>query len=133
MLLEQQQFLEPFQEIVGGGIVLPAAQRVGGDRIGAGRAAEPEIDAAGEEAFEHLEAFRHHERGVVGQHHAAGADTYVRGRRGDLSDHDVGRGTCDGGKVVVLGHPIARKAKPIGEAGEIEAVVQRQRRRAWRW
>ena len=76
-LLEQHQLLEAVEEIVGVGIVLPPPQRVGGDRIGARRAAEPEVDAAGEQAFQHLVALGHHQRRVVGQHHAAGADAHA--------------------------------------------------------
>ncbi len=71
------QLLEAVEEIVGGGIVLAAAQRVGGDRVGAGRAAEAEIDAAGKQAFQHLEALGDQERRMVGQHHAAGADAHA--------------------------------------------------------
>ena len=54
--LEREQLLETVEEIVAGWIVLPATQRVGGRRIGARRAAETEIDAAGEQSFQHLEA-----------------------------------------------------------------------------
>ena len=45
--LEQQQFLEPLEEVVALPRILPGAQRVGGDRIGAGRAPEAKIDASG--------------------------------------------------------------------------------------
>jgi hypothetical protein len=51
-LLEQQQFLEAIEEVVGSGIVLPPPQRIGGDRIGARRAPKPEIDATGEQPFQ---------------------------------------------------------------------------------
>ena len=46
--LEQQQFLEAFEKVVALPRVLTGAQRIGRDRIGARRAAEPEVDAAGE-------------------------------------------------------------------------------------
>ncbi len=46
--LEQDQFLKALQEIVVGALLLPAAQRIRRHRIGARRAAEAEIDAAGE-------------------------------------------------------------------------------------
>src|SRR5271156_3102422 len=42
---QQNQFLEAFEKFVAFARVLPAAQRVRGDRIGPGRAAEAEIDA----------------------------------------------------------------------------------------
>ena len=39
--------MQPLEEIVALAAVEPAAQCVGGGAVGAGRAAEPEIDAAG--------------------------------------------------------------------------------------
>ena len=39
-----------------------------------GRAADPEVDAPGVQRLEHPELLGDHERHVVGQHHAAGAD-----------------------------------------------------------
>ena len=62
LALEQDQFLEPLQEIVVAAGILPPPQRVGGDRIGTRRAAEPEVDASGKQRLEHLEALGHHER-----------------------------------------------------------------------
>ena len=35
--------------------------------------------------------------------------------RGDLTDHDVGRGTRDRRQVVMLGDPVARVAEAVGE------------------
>ena len=125
--LERQQLLEAVEEIVAGGIVLPPPQRVGGHRVGARRAAETEIDAAGKQPFQHLEALGDLERRVVRQHHAAGADAQVLGRRRDLPDHDVGRRARDVRHVVMLGHPVAGEAQPVGEAAEIDAVAQRLR------
>ena len=49
--LERQQLLEAVEEIVAGRIVLAATQRIGGRRVGARRAAEAEIDAAGEQSL----------------------------------------------------------------------------------
>jgi hypothetical protein len=60
--------------------------------IGAGRAAKSEIDTAGKQRFQHLEPFGHHDRRMVRQHHAAGADADALRRRRDLADHDFGRG-----------------------------------------
>ena len=50
--LEQQQFLKALEKVVAFARVLPAAQRVGGDLIGARRAAEAEIDAAGKQRLQ---------------------------------------------------------------------------------
>ena len=81
----------------------------------------------GNRAFQHLEALGDLERRVVRQHHAAGADAQVLGRRRDLPDHDVGRRARDVGHVVMLGHPVAGEAEPVGETAEIDAVAQRLR------
>ena len=74
--LQQHQFVEALEEVVLLADALAAAQRVGGGRIGAGRAAEAEIDAAGKQRLQHLEALGHHQRRVIGQHHAAGTDAH---------------------------------------------------------
>ena len=50
--LEQQQFLEALEEVVALARILPAAQRIGRDLVGARRAAEPEIDAAGKQRLQ---------------------------------------------------------------------------------
>ena len=76
--LEQDQFLEALQEIVVAAGILPPPQRIGGDGVGARRAAEPEIDASGKQRLEHLEAFGHHERRMVRKHDAARADADAR-------------------------------------------------------
>ena len=88
--LEQNELLESLQEIVALARLLSAAQRVGGDRVGAGRTAETEIDAAGKQSLQDFESFCHHERRMVHQHDAARADADVRGRRRDLPDHHFG-------------------------------------------
>ena len=89
--LQQHELLEALQEIVAFARVLAPAERIGGDRVGAGRAAETEIDAARKQGFQHFESFGHHERRVVHQHDAAGAHADVRRRRCDLPDHDFRR------------------------------------------
>ena len=45
------------------------AQGSGGHRVGAGRPADAEVDAAGMERLEHPELLGHHQRRMVGQHH----------------------------------------------------------------
>ena len=123
--LQQHQFVEAFEEIVLLADALAAPQRIGGGRIGAGRAAQAEIDAARKKRLQHFEALGHHQGRVVGQHHAAGADAHAGGDGGDLSDHDVGRGTGDRRQIVVLGHPIAHIAQAVGEPRQIERIAQR--------
>jgi len=90
--LPQDQFMQPLEKVIALAAIEPAAQRVGRRAIGAGRAAKPEIDAAGKQRLQHLEALGHHQRRMVRQHHAAGADPDAARHRGDLPDHDVGRG-----------------------------------------
>ena len=124
--LPQDQFLQPFEEIVALAAVEPAAQRMRGGAVGARRAAEAEIDAAGKQRFQHLEAFGHHQRRMVGQHHPAGTDPDVPGHRRDLPDHQVGRGARHRGEVVMLGQPVADIAQAIGMARQIDAVAQRR-------
>ena len=59
-------------------------QGVGRAHIGAGRAAQAEIDPAGGDGLQHPKLLGHLEGGVVGQHHpgAADADPLRRGRDG---------------------------------------------------
>ena len=75
--------------------------------VGAGRAAEAEVDAAGVERLERAELLGDHERRVVRQHDAARADADRRRAAGDVPDHDRRRGARDAGHVVVLGEPEA--------------------------
>ena len=110
-VLEQQQFLEAFEEIVAAGILLAPPQHIRGHLIGAGRAPDAEIDAAGKQRLEHLEPFGHHQRRMVRQHDAARADADALGRGGDLADHDLGRRACDRGQVVMLRHPVAADSR----------------------
>src|SRR5581483_1884247 len=52
--LQKHQLLKALEEVVVLADPLPPPQRVRCDRIGAGRAAEPKIDAAGIKRFQHL-------------------------------------------------------------------------------
>jgi hypothetical protein len=122
--LDQHQFLEPLEEIVVVADVLAAAQRHRGDGIGARRAADAEIDAARKQRLQGVEAFRHRERRMVGQHDATGADADARRRRRDLADHDVRRRTRHRRQAMMLGDPVAGVAEPVGKPGEIDAVAQ---------
>ena len=126
--LPQGQFVQPFEKIIALPGVEPAAQRIGGGAIGAGRPAEAEIDPARKQRLQHLEAFGHHQRRMVGQHDAAGADPDVLRDGRDLADHQVRRRARDGGEVVMLGEPVADIAELIGMARQIDAVAQRRGR-----
>ncbi len=126
--LPQRQFMQPLEKVVALAAIEPAAQRVRGGAVGARRAAEPEIDPAGKQRLQHLEALGHHQRRMVRQHHAAGADPDTAGHRGDLPDHEVGRGARHRGEVVMLGQPVADIAQRVGMARQIDAVAQRRGR-----
>ena len=126
--LPQRQFVQPLEEIVALAAIEPAAQRIGGGAIGARRAAKAEIDAAGKQRLQHLEALGDHQRRMVGQHHAAGADADALRHRRDLPDHEVGRGARDRSEIVMLGEPVADIAERIGMARQIDAVAQRRGR-----
>ena len=65
---------------------------------------------------------------MVGKHDAAGADPEARRDRGDLPDHDVGRGACDRRQVVMLGDPIARVSRARRRAGRGRASCAARRR-----
>ena len=96
--------------------------------VGAGRAAEAEVDAAGIERLERAELLGDHERRVVRQHDPARADADRRRAGGDVRDHDRGRGAGDAGHVVVLGEPEAPVAEPLGVLGQVERVRGARRR-----
>ena len=123
-----EQLGELLGEVVGQGVGAVALERVGGHRVGAGGAADPEVDAAREEAGEDAEALRHLERAVVGQHHAAAADPHPAGRGGDRADQDLRRGPGDEPSPVVLGDPVAVVAEPVGQPRQVDRVAQRLRR-----
>src|SRR5580704_4540971 len=101
--LEQQQLLEALQEVIALTRILPHAQRIRRDWIGTWRTTETEIDTAGIECLQHLEAFSDHERCMVRQHDAARADANERGARRDLANHDFRGRAADIRQVVMLG------------------------------
>ncbi|MGY3237675.1 hypothetical protein ACVMAJ_004565 [Bradyrhizobium sp. USDA 4448] len=87
--------MQPLQKIIALAPVEPAAQCIGRGPIRAWRAAQAKINTAGKQGLQHLESLRHHQRRVVGQHHAAGANADVLRHRRDLPNHHVGRGARD--------------------------------------
>ena len=118
------QFDDVLRETVDAGIEV-AAQRPRGHHVGAGRAAEPEIDAAGMKRRQRAELLGDDQRRVVGQHDAARADANGRGAGRDMGDHHRGRRTRDARHVVMLGEPVAVVAEALGMARQIERVLQR--------
>ncbi|MCY1512457.1 hypothetical protein D9M68_469180 [compost metagenome] len=102
-----------------------AAQRAHGRLVGAGSAAETEIDAVRIEGGEGAEVFRHHQRRMVRQHDAAGTDADAPGLAGDVADQQRGGRTGDAFHVVVLGQPVAGEAETLDVARGLHGVVQR--------
>ena len=96
-----------------------------GGLVGAGRAAEAEVDPAREERFERPELLGDDQRRVVGQHDPAGADPDRRRAGADIGERDRGRGAGDARHRMMLGHPEAPIAEPLGSLGEVERVAQR--------
>ena len=118
------QFHHVLREGIGVGFQR-AAHRAGDALIGAGRAAETEVDAAGEQRVERAELLRDRQRRVVGEHDAARTDADRAGRRGDVCDHDRGRGRRDAGHAVMFGDPIALEPDALGVAREVGGVGER--------
>ena len=104
-----------------------AAERVGGRRVGPGRAPEPEVDPPGVERVERAELLGDDQRRVVGEHDPARADADRRRAGGDVSDRNRGRGAGDAGHVVVLGEPEAAVAPALGVPREVDGVARERR------
>ncbi len=118
--------MQPLEKIIALAAIEPAAQRMRGGAIGAGRAAKPEIDPAGKQRLQHLETLGHDQRRMVRQHHPAGADPDVFGHGRDLPDHQIRRRARDGSEIMMLGEPVADIAQRIDVARQIDAVAQRR-------
>ena len=120
-----QQLGQLLGEVIGGGLATVALEREHGQLIGAGRAAEREVDAPGVQAGQHRERLGDLERAVMGQHHAAAAHPQALGGGGDGPDQHLGAGAGQHRAAVVLGHPVAVIAERVGQPGQVERVVQR--------
>ena len=83
----------------------------------------------GIERLERAELLGDHQRRVVRQHDAAGADADRARAAGDVPDHHRGRRAGDAGHVVVLGEPEAPVAPALGVLREVERVAERLGRR----
>ena len=96
--------------------------------VGARRAPEPQVDAAGRDGVEHAELLRHLEGRVVRQHDAGAADADALGDGGDGRHQDLGRGADDGVVAVMLGDPEAVVAQRLAVLGERDRVADRHAR-----
>ncbi|MNI05429.1 hypothetical protein D3C73_583800 [compost metagenome] len=98
------QFDDVLRKVLGTGIHV-ASKRAGGAHVGAGSAAEAEIDTAGQQRFQRTELFSNHERGMVGQHDATGTDANFLRSGADMGDNDRGRSAGYTGHAMVFGKP----------------------------
>ena len=121
----REQLGELLREVVGRHLAAVALQRDHRLAVGAGRAADAEVDALAVQAAEDAERLGDLERAVVRQHHAAAADADVLGRGRHLGDQDLGRRAREHRDAVVLGDPVARVAEPVGEPREVDRVLER--------
>src|SRR3546814_5605450 len=83
---EGLQLEHVLREAVGGGRRAP--QRLQGRLVGAGRAPQAEVDAAGEQLRQGAELLGDDVGSMVRQHDAARADAKGAGAAGDVSDED---------------------------------------------
>ncbi len=113
-LEEADQLGELAREVLVGERRGRAPQGGGGDLVGPRGAPDPEVDPARVKRLQHPELLGDHQRRVVGQHHAAGADPHPLGPRRQGRRQDRRRGARDPGDVVVLGDPVAVIAEPLG-------------------
>ena len=102
-----------------------APQCAPGQSVGAGRASQPEVDAAGKQRFQRAELLGDHQRRVIRQHDAARADADPPGCGRHLADHHRGGGARDARHVVVLRQPVALEAERVGVARERQRAAQR--------
>lgn len=93
--------------------------------VGAGRASDAKVDPAGMQRLQRAELLGHHQRRVVGQHHATRADPDGRGRGSQVRQQHCRGRTRDGRHVVVLGYPESLIAPLLGVLGEFGGESQR--------
>ncbi len=102
-----------------------AAERAQRHLVGARRAAEPQIDATGEQPRQRAELLGDDIGRVVGQHDTARTDADGFGPGGDVRDDDRRRGAGDARHIVMLGHPQPSIAPGLGVGREIAGIVER--------
>src|SRR5690606_15618408 len=98
-------------------------ERACGTHVAARGAPHTEVDAPGEERFQHAELFGDLERRIVREHHAAGANTDVARPSGHLADEDLGAGRGEAAGGVVLGEPVAPVAETVTQLGQLECLL----------
>ena len=74
--------------------------------------------------MQHAERFGDLERAVMGQQDSTGADADGRSLRRNPGNQDLRRRAGQRLHGVMLGDPVAGVAQPLGQAGQIDGVVQ---------
>ncbi len=119
-----EQFRQLLREVVRASLALVALQRPRGERIAAGRAAKPEIDASRTQGGQHAERLGDFQRAVVRQHDTAAPDANARGGEADRPNKCLRTYAGEHARAVMLGHPITGVAEPVGSAGKVDGVAQ---------
>ena len=117
------EFDHVLRKLVGVGVQV-APQRACRRLVGTRRSAQPEVDATRKQRLQRAELLGNHQRGMVGQHDAAGPDADARGAAGHMR-HDNRRGrTGNAGHAVVLGQPVTLEAPAFGVLRQVQGVAQ---------
>lgn len=100
------------------------AQRHRHASIRTGRAAQRQIDTAGEQRIQRAELLGDLQRGVVGQHDPARSDADAFRRPADMGQHHRCRRAAHALHAVMLGHPIAVVSGAFGMGGQAGGIGQ---------
>ena len=110
-----------------GGFHQVAPQRLGDALVGARRAAEAKVDAAGKQRVERAELLGDDQRIVVGQHDAPRADADGRSGLADMGERNRGRAAGNAFHAVMLGNPEAAIADFLSDPGQRSGLGERLR------
>ena len=110
--------------------VAVTAQGTHGHRIGPRRTAQAQVDAPGVELGQGAKGLGHHQRGMVGQHHAARTHTHALRTAGDVAHQHRRGGAGNAAHVVVFGQPVALEAQSLGVLCSAQGDGQRVGHRA---
>ena len=96
----------------------------GGDLVAPRSAAYPEVDAPWVEGVEYPELLGYLQSRIVGQHHAAAADSDCGSPGRDLSDEQLRARSGPRRRVVVLGNPVSSVAGRLGGLGQLHRLAE---------
>lgn len=119
-----EQLRELLGEVVRASLTLVALQGPGGERVAAGRTAEPEVDAIRAQRRQHAKGLGDFQGAVVRQHDAAAANANAGGGEADRPDERFRAHAGQHARAVMLGDPVAGIPEPIGGACQVDGVPQ---------